>query len=93
MQVTQGQVVGHGRILGEEQVASLYPFRTFSDFNLPEDNPQVLSLFTAADFPQLSPVQKKDVFVREPTLIGRLVSIWELAGCGLGGQSLPKDWR
>ncbi|KAJ9077440.1 hypothetical protein DSO57_1016746 [Entomophthora muscae] len=61
MQATRGQVVGHGRVLGAEQVSSLYPFRTFSDFNLPEDDLQVLSLFTAADFPQLSPFQQKDV--------------------------------
>ncbi|KAJ9086768.1 hypothetical protein DSO57_1000394 [Entomophthora muscae] len=30
--------------------------------------------------------------VREPTLIVWLASVWELAGCGLGGQGPPKDW-
>ncbi|KAJ9060263.1 hypothetical protein DSO57_1032742 [Entomophthora muscae] len=61
MQVSWGQVVGHGCILGAEQVVSLYPFGTFNDFNLPEDNPQVLSLFIAANFSQLSLIQQKDV--------------------------------
>ncbi|KAJ9059454.1 hypothetical protein DSO57_1002031 [Entomophthora muscae] len=61
MQVSRGQVVGHGRILGAEQVASLYLFGKFSDFKLPDENPQVLSLFTATDFLQLSSIRKKDV--------------------------------
>ncbi|KAJ9088989.1 hypothetical protein DSO57_1017439 [Entomophthora muscae] len=29
--------------------------------------------------------------VREPTLISRLASVWELAGCRLGGQGPPKN--
>ncbi|KAJ9075309.1 hypothetical protein DSO57_1037315 [Entomophthora muscae] len=33
----------------------------FQDFSLPEDKPQVLSLFTAQDFQQLSLVQQKEV--------------------------------
>ncbi|KAJ9067597.1 hypothetical protein DSO57_1037459 [Entomophthora muscae] len=61
MQVSRGQVDGHGCILGADQVASLYSFGAFSNFNLPEEDPQVLYLFTAADFLQLSPIQKKDV--------------------------------
>ncbi|KAJ9058986.1 hypothetical protein DSO57_1007066 [Entomophthora muscae] len=89
MQVTQGQVIGHVCILGAEQVASLYPFGTFSDLNLPEGDPQVLSLFTAADFPQLSPIQQKDVldllnqfsniFASVPTDYG-LANVTKIAG-------------
>lgn len=59
--VSRGQVVGYGKLLNAPDVLSLHPFGTFQDFNLPEEEPQVLSLFTAQDFPQLSPVQKKEV--------------------------------
>ena len=59
--ISRGQVVGYGKLLNAPDVLSLHPFDTFKDFNLPEDKPQVLSLFTTQDFPQLSPVQQKEV--------------------------------
>ena len=57
MTISWGQIVGYGRLLNSSDVSSLHPFGTFSDFNLPEEEPPFLSLFTAEDFPQLSPVQ------------------------------------
>ncbi|KAJ9073934.1 hypothetical protein DSO57_1011386 [Entomophthora muscae] len=54
--VSRGQFVGYGRLLNAPDVPSQHPFGTFQGFNLPEDEPQVLFLFTAQDFLQLSPV-------------------------------------
>ncbi|KAJ9062975.1 hypothetical protein DSO57_1004920 [Entomophthora muscae] len=59
--VSRGQVVGYGRLLNAPDILSLHPFGMFQDFNLPEDEPQVLSLFTAQDFLHLSPVKQKEV--------------------------------
>ncbi|KAJ9076068.1 hypothetical protein DSO57_1029718 [Entomophthora muscae] len=55
------EVVGYGKLLNAPDVLFLHPFGTFQDFNLPEDEPQVISLFTAQDFLQLSPLQQKEV--------------------------------
>ncbi|KAJ9060933.1 Ankyrin repeat and SOCS box protein 3 [Entomophthora muscae] len=59
--VSRDQVFGYGKLLNAPDVLSLHPFGTFQDFNLPEDELQLLSLFTAQDFPQLSLVQQKEV--------------------------------
>ncbi|KAJ9090319.1 hypothetical protein DSO57_1003846 [Entomophthora muscae] len=61
MNVSRGQVVGYDKLLNAPGVLSIHPFGTSQDFNLPENKPQVLSLFTAQDFLQLSPVQQKEV--------------------------------
>ena len=72
-------MVGHDQLLSAAQVQSLYYFGTFSDFSLPKEKPQVLSLFSAADFPQISPVQQdvlafsdqfKDIFAQGPNNYG-----------------------
>ncbi|KAJ9084864.1 hypothetical protein DSO57_1019642 [Entomophthora muscae] len=47
MTVSRGQVVGYGKLLGAPDVLSLHPFDTFQDFNLPEDELQIISVFTA----------------------------------------------
>ncbi|KAJ9083590.1 hypothetical protein DSO57_1033170 [Entomophthora muscae] len=59
--MSRGQFIGYGKLLNAPNVLSLHPFGMFQDFNLPEDEPQVISLFTAQDFPQISPIQKKEV--------------------------------
>lgn len=59
--LSRSQVVGYGNLLNASDVLSLHSFCTFQDFILPESEPEVLSLFTAQDFPQLYPVQLKEV--------------------------------
>ncbi|KAJ9053206.1 hypothetical protein DSO57_1026511 [Entomophthora muscae] len=59
--VSRGQAVDYDKLLNAPDVLSLHPFGTFQDFNLPEDEPQILYLFTVQDFLQLSPVQHKEV--------------------------------
>ncbi|KAJ9055537.1 hypothetical protein DSO57_1002832 [Entomophthora muscae] len=59
--VSSNQVVGYSWPLNAPDVLLLHPFGTFHDFNLPEVEPQVLSLLSAENFPKLSPVQQKEV--------------------------------
>ncbi|KAJ9088499.1 hypothetical protein DSO57_1022498 [Entomophthora muscae] len=58
--VSRWQVESYGRLLNDTDVLSIHPFGMFQDFNLTEDEPQVLCLFTAQDFLQLSLVQQKE---------------------------------
>ncbi|KAJ9053545.1 hypothetical protein DSO57_1023152 [Entomophthora muscae] len=59
--VSRGKVVGYDKLLNAPDVLSLHSFGTPQDFNLPEDKLQVLSLFTAQDFLQLSTLQQNEV--------------------------------
>ena len=53
--------MGHGRLLEALSVLSLHFFGTFADLALPEEEPQVLAMFSTQDFSQLTPVQRDEV--------------------------------
>jgi hypothetical protein len=61
MHIRKGQRIGEASISNSEDYESANAFGTLEDFNLPEERPQVHALFSESDFPNLTPMQQKEV--------------------------------
>ena len=61
MPIHKGQILGYGRLLNTADVLSLTPFGSMEDFGLPSPTPEILAMFAASDFPNLTSTQHSDV--------------------------------